>query len=388
MWRGKVPRHNLSRKSMLPVDVIPDGSPSSTEENSGMIIQRIHRTVPEEQKYFFGEKISAKCVIEMKKLFREKILWVSILILFSLLSSCSTKKTTGPVQPATYLMRDYFPLNKRDWWRWKVVVNDSIPEYFQDGDVNLGEPFIDKNYNGIYEEGTDYFDFTMDLNENGKYDGPNDPWTPGVPYKDWNNNGEYDPPNGVWDEDESFVDLDGNGICSKAINLILDAMIGYHYPLDNLEYRSGSYRCTIDGEPGGAWACRDGFTNDSLGLRWHEHGDMSDWNDYLKDLTPITIARANTKIGDTISYVDTSSSNFTWISIFEGIEDVCVPAEAFQDCLKFKTIASGWMGNMEKYNGTSYQWYAKDVGLVKSEGPKVGESWQLESATIKGKSYP
>jgi len=47
--------------SMLIVDVMPDGSPSSTGENSGMIIRRcepngshrrIHRTIPEEQGVF------------------------------------------------------------------------------------------------------------------------------------------------------------------------------------------------------------------------------------------------------------------------------------------------------------------------------------------------
>jgi hypothetical protein len=338
MWRGKVPRHNV-------------------------------------------------WVAEMKKLFREKILWVSLLILFSLAGSC-TKKSTCPVQPTVYLIEEYFPLEKGDWWRWEVVVADSIPESFLDGDINLGEPFIDKNQNGIYDAGIDYFDVTMDLNQNGEYDGPNDPWTPGVPYKDWNNNGEYDPPNGVWDEDESFVDLDGNGTCNKAINLTLYATIAYHYPPDDLEYRSGSYPCTIYGEPGGAWACTDAFSNDALGLRWHGHFDPTDRKDYLKDLKPITIAKTNTKIGDTVSYADTSSVNYSWISIVERVEDVTVPAGTFQNCLKFKTIASGWIGNMAKYNGTSYQWYAKNVGLVKSEGPNSGEHWLLESATIKGESHP
>jgi hypothetical protein len=341
-------------------------------------------TIPEEQKYFFEEKISPKCVIEMKKLFGEKILWVSILILLSLAGSC-TKKSTCPVRPTMYLMKDYFPLNERDRWRWEVVVDDSILEPYEDGDVNLGEPFTDLNKNGVYDSGIDDFE---DLNGNGKYDGPNDPWTPGVPFQDRNSNGEYDPPNGVWDEGEIFADLDGNGTCSKAINLILDAMIAYHYPPDNLEHRSGSYSCTINGEPMGLWACSDAFSYDTLGLRWHKHGDMSDWNDYLKDLTPITIARASTKIGDMVRYTDTSSSNYTWISIFEGVEDVTVPAGTFQNCLKFKTIASGWIGNMAKYNGTSYQWYAKNVGLVKLEGPKVGEYWKLESARINGQSYP
>ena len=106
-------------------------------------------------------------------------------------------------------MKDYFPLNEGDEWIWEVaVLKDSIPEPYVDGDVNLGEPFVDMNGNEVYDEGIDYFDVTMDLNENGKYDGPDDLWTPGVPYWDRNNNGEYNPPNGQYDEGELFSDLD------------------------------------------------------------------------------------------------------------------------------------------------------------------------------------
>ncbi|MFQ6031324.1 MAG: TonB-dependent receptor domain-containing protein [Candidatus Zixiibacteriota bacterium] len=84
-------------------------------------------------------------------------------------------------------------------------------EPYVDGDVNLGEPFIDKNQNGIYEEEIDYWDYTMDLNGNGDYDGPDDDWTPGIPYEDRNNNGRFDPPNGVWDPGEFYTDMNGNG---------------------------------------------------------------------------------------------------------------------------------------------------------------------------------
>jgi outer membrane receptor protein involved in Fe transport len=85
------------------------------------------------------------------------------------------------------------------------------PEPYMDGDLDLGEPFEDKNGNGVYDSGIDYFDYTMDLNGNGKYDGPNDTWTPGVPYEDRNKNGRYDPPNGTWDPGEFYTDLNGNG---------------------------------------------------------------------------------------------------------------------------------------------------------------------------------
>jgi hypothetical protein len=99
-------------------------------------------------------------------------------------------------------------------------------------------------------------------------------------------------------------------------------------------------------------------------------------------------------VGDSVVNVDTSylqdeiSGIYTWISILEGVEDATVPAGDFSNCLKFRTFASGWEGNMARYNGNGYQWYATGVGLVKSEGPEGNEFWQLESAIINGQSYP
>jgi outer membrane receptor protein involved in Fe transport len=84
-------------------------------------------------------------------------------------------------------------------------------EPYVDGDINLGEPFIDKNGNGVYDKGIDVFDATMDLNGNGDYDGPDVTWTPGVPFEDRNKNGRYDPSNSTWDPGEFYTDLNGNG---------------------------------------------------------------------------------------------------------------------------------------------------------------------------------
>lgn len=80
-------------------------------------------------------------------------------------------------------------------------------EPYVDGDINLGEPYVDVNKNGVYEFGEDY----EDLNYNGKYDGPNDSWSPGVPFLDRNENGTFDLPNGTWDPGEYYVDLNQNG---------------------------------------------------------------------------------------------------------------------------------------------------------------------------------
>ncbi len=97
-----------------------------------------------------------------------------------------------------------------------ALVRAPLPEPYIDGDSVLGEPFKDMNFNGVYDEGIDGFvkcvcPENMDLNHNGKYDGPNDPWSPGIPFIDRNGNGLYDPPNNFYDEGEPFVDVNGNG---------------------------------------------------------------------------------------------------------------------------------------------------------------------------------
>jgi hypothetical protein len=227
--------------------------------------------IPEEQKYFFAGKISTKCVIEMIKLFREKILWVLILILFSLAGSCSTKKTTEPVQPTGYLMKDYFPLNGGDEWIWEVEsVRHSVPEPYADGDINLGEPFLDINANGVYDHG----ELFEDLNGDGDYDGPDDLWTPGIPYEDRNGNGEYDAPNGKWDEGELFADLNGDGIWNATQQVgvgRLKAGVGaatFMSSDGSVIFGRGS---SFLGPPGWSFLdwpyTDDGFSNDSLGLR-------------------------------------------------------------------------------------------------------------------------
>ncbi|MEE9442412.1 MAG: TonB-dependent receptor [candidate division Zixibacteria bacterium] len=90
-------------------------------------------------------------------------------------------------------------------------------EPYIDGDSCLGEQFIDINRNGVYDLGIDRFvtaldpEINMDLNRNNRYNGPNDPWEPGIPYIDFNDNGVYDPPNNRYDPGEPFVDLNKNG---------------------------------------------------------------------------------------------------------------------------------------------------------------------------------
>ncbi|RKX28374.1 MAG: hypothetical protein DRP47_04495 [Candidatus Zixiibacteriota bacterium] len=100
-------------------------------------------------------------------------------------------------------------------------INVSDPEPYLDGDSVIGEPFTDLNGNRIYDPGIDGFvrsaDTTInqDYNHNGRHDGPdNTPpilWTLGVPYEDRNGNGIFDVPNYRYDYGEPFTDLNGNG---------------------------------------------------------------------------------------------------------------------------------------------------------------------------------
>ncbi|UCD62963.1 MAG: TonB-dependent receptor [Candidatus Zixiibacteriota bacterium] len=96
-------------------------------------------------------------------------------------------------------------------------VDQSTVEPYIDGDSVLGEPFIDVNANNVYDAGVDIFvmgvgEDNMDLNHDGRYNGPAEPWEPGIPYIDRNGNGLYDAPNHGYDTGEPFTDVNGNGV--------------------------------------------------------------------------------------------------------------------------------------------------------------------------------
>ncbi|HXF48742.1 MAG TPA: TonB-dependent receptor [Verrucomicrobiae bacterium] len=100
-----------------------------------------------------------------------------------------------------------------------------IPEKFVDGDVILGESFIDMDKNGVYDPAIDRFitcncPENQDLNFNSQYDGAGSPYTVGLPYRDLNGNGVYDPPNGaaIREDGEPFIDRNGNGVYDPGNN--------------------------------------------------------------------------------------------------------------------------------------------------------------------------
>jgi hypothetical protein len=321
-----------------------------------------------------------------------KIMYVSLVISLALLGNCNKKKTTEPTepdepdQPALTFMQEYFPLNQGDSWTWEVAQGDWIKEEFVDGDSSLGEPYSDNNHNGIFDNGDTY----EDLNDNGRYDRPNDPWTPPIPYVDRNDDGEYDAPNGIWEEGELLLDLDGDGVFSWPCTLTLQATVIYSYSPEDIKVVEGQFIGTYsNGEPGGVWAELDLYSNDSLGLRWHGHIDWEDTRDFLAELCdPILIADTYPDSGDIAYNNHCAWTNARLGTIFEGFEDVSVPAGEFKDCLKFQFYAERWEWSMKRYDGISYRWYAKGVGLVKSTGPWASESRVLKSASVEGVNYP
>lgn len=95
-------------------------------------------------------------------------------------------------------------------------------EWYLACENSLGEPFTDVNGNGVYDPGIDIFVMSvgpdnMDYNNNGKHDGPNDPWEPGIPFDDHNGDGErscdlewHRPPH-YYENWMPFCDMNGNG---------------------------------------------------------------------------------------------------------------------------------------------------------------------------------
>ncbi len=329
---------------------------------------------------------------KLKVRFAIKISYPVVLVTLAFLVGCISRKSTGPVYIGPFSMKDYFPLGQGYQWFWEVRVDSTGGEPFEDGDVNLGEPFVDLNMNGSYDQGEPY----IDSNSNGKFDGSDDPWSEGVPYIDRNDNGQYDAPNGKWDESEFFVDLDSNGWFSRSSKSHLKWWMSKEPAVSGDGSTLFLRQCSFYGGPPG-WSFvmtfnDDLFTNDSLGLRWHSHitGSVFSPEDDLKDHGPIIMAKPTMDVGDTVVYADTSDAQEirSWISVLSAMEDVTVNAGRFRHCLKFESVAQGWTGNMQEYNGISHQWYAKRVGLVKLERPADGVHWQLDSAAVGGRSYP
>ncbi len=107
-----------------------------------------------------------------------------------------------------------FDIERRRNWNLNSTTN--APEPFHDGDLILGEPFIDMDKDGKFGPGDRFITCNcpenQDLNFDSKYDGPSSAYSPGLPFRDLNGNGIYDPPTGgVWQPGQRYIDANGNG---------------------------------------------------------------------------------------------------------------------------------------------------------------------------------
>jgi len=144
-------------------------------------------------------------------------LCVAVLALLFATHGCDTnpQSSRGPVDIGT--LDDWIAFDESSYYAISAKRYGGEPYY--NGDYVIGEPFTDVNGNGVFDEGIDIFTMSMDstnmdLNDNGKYDGPDDPWSSGIPYDDLNGNGLYDDPhmNINYDPGDPFLDLNGNGV--------------------------------------------------------------------------------------------------------------------------------------------------------------------------------
>lgn len=194
---------------------------------------------------------------------------------------------------------------------------------------------------------------------------------------------------------EPLTDLDSNGIWNWIFSTDTIRLKGEIIDTTYLDGSDIFIRQSFFPDSSNDLIMEDNFSNDSLGLRWYSHAEIHyPWkiDEMSINGTVITLTKPNIQLNDSVVNTDTITYYFvhivTWTSVLDGIEDVTTPAGTFSNCLRFRSVASGWQSTMEDYNGISYQWYAKSVGLVKSEGPGEGEYWILKSAKVDGKNYP
>src|SRR5574341_5822 len=303
-----------------------------------------------------------------------------------------------------FLMKDYFPLAKGNSWTYDMtVVTDFEGEDYVDGDIYLGEPFLDVNNDWSYNPYEPY----TDMNGNMQ-------WDSGEPYQDLNGNGIYDDPfdifiscycpenqdlnhNGQYDQGEPFADKNGNGVYDSilkaqlSMKLDMDTSVIYSSE-EEVFYRRFTYYLSFN--LGRVPVYQYLFSNDSNGLRWWGYKDWTSARDYLREVEPINLAPSEVELGylernvRIISLDGITNVTATWTSIFAGLEDISTPAGSFKDCLRFAYLVTGWPKEMSQFNGTIIQWYAKGIGLVKQTGPGPTDDWLLRAANVNGIVYP
>ncbi len=153
-----------------------------------------------------------------------KIILACLLLITILLLSCGEDTVNNTEDPVEYTYTNFAKFSGMNYimLREDMAGKNTPPEIYLWWEKVIGEPFIDNNANGIYDDGVDTY---TDLNQNSQYDGPNDPWSQGVPFDDVNEDGMYivNPnwgssitktlltpyvdynENGVWDSDLAYT---------------------------------------------------------------------------------------------------------------------------------------------------------------------------------------
>ncbi len=147
--------------------------------------------------------------------------------MFILFISCdNTNKIVDPlpVENLAYQFSDYIHFDTTNAYlvgeAYSNFPNQNTEMYLYWEGV-VGEQFIDVDSNGVYDRGIDLFirDTTaenMDLNHDGIYNGPDQPWQYNVPFDDINGNGLYDGtllnyPRPLYSVGKPFYDYNNNG---------------------------------------------------------------------------------------------------------------------------------------------------------------------------------
>lgn len=131
-------------------------------------------------------------------------------------STCSDNPVNDPAEVPSFTIDQLAQFDTTGYLMISRSGYDQV-EPFLTTEKMIGEPFTDVNGNGVYDEGVDEFVYStdpktnQDLNHNGRYDGPDEPWSPGTPFDDIDGNGlpreRYDP----YLPGTPFMDLNGNG---------------------------------------------------------------------------------------------------------------------------------------------------------------------------------
>ncbi len=179
-----------------------------------------------------------------------RILFLTVVGTGAMLLSCGKSAPTGESEP-TYTFADFvhFDITERILVRCLPPRSLETSEMVLTWEQSLGEPFIDINGNGVYDQYIDSFimcacSLNHDLNHNGRHDGPDDPWDPGIPFDDINGNGTFQPkgayPN-YYQPGLPFCDFNRNGVYDSVLEYA-HCMVKSHKKTDTLGNAVYRYR--------------------------------------------------------------------------------------------------------------------------------------------------